>query len=197
MIKFIDILTELKKSAEKIPYKPDLEDEPHVSQEPEQPEEPEQPKEEPGVLTLYRGVNPQFGDIEHGRMSIGKMHKLVGALGPNYSNKKEVAERYGKQIIVKKMRLPNILELNEYKDVVRMYDTYKFQFNIPNLANYISGTKDESPEQFEFIKKAAKELRDILRLKYDLVKSPLGPGDVNYLKSKGILGGNLYILLKY
>lgn len=150
-----------------------------------------------GVLTIYRGVNPEFGDIEHGRMSIGKMHKLVGALGPNYSNKKEVAERYGKQIIVKQLSSPKILELNEYSDVVRLYDQYKFQFDMPNLAKFISSYKDNSPEQFEYIKKAAKELRDILSKKYDLVKSPLGKGDVEYLKSKGIIGGSLYILLKY
>lgn len=154
-------------------------------------------KEKSGILTIYRGVDPKFGDINHGRMSIGKMHKLVGALGPNYSDKKEVAERYGKQIIVKKFSSPKILELNTYNDVVRLYDQYKFQFNMPNLANFISSTPENSKEQFEYIQKAAKELRDILSTKYDLVKSPLGKGDVEYLKSKGIVGASLYVLLRY
>lgn len=168
MIKFTDIIKEINKSI----------------------------KEKTGVLTIYRGVDPKFGDINHGRMSIGKMHKLVGALGPNYSDRKEVAERYGKQIIVKQMSSPKILELNNYDDILHLYDSYKFQFDMPNLAKLINSYRDNSPEQFEFIKKAAKELRDILSTKYDLIKSPLGKGDVEYLKSKGIVGASLYVLLK-
>lgn len=151
-------------------------------------------KEKPGILTIYRGVNPKFGDIEHGRMSIGPKHKLVGALGPNYSDKKEVAQRYGKQVVSKQFSSPKILVLNDYNDIIKIYKEYEKQLT-PGLAHFIKNASSDS-EQFEYIKKAAKELRDILNKKYDLVKAPLGPGDINYLKGKGIEGGSLYILLK-
>lgn len=166
MIKFIDILKEVKADI----------------------------NESSSILTIYRGINPKFGDIEHGRMSIGPKHKLVGALGPNYTDKKEVAERYGKQVVSKQFSSPRILELSSYDDIIKIYKEYENQLT-PGLAHFIKNASNDS-EQFEYIKKAAKELRDILSKKYDLVKAPLGPGDINYLKGKGIEGGSLYILLK-
>lgn len=145
------------------------------------------------TFTIYRGVNPKFGDTDHGRMSIGIKHKLVGALGPNYTDNSDVAKRYGGEVIEKVVSSNRILELKDYDDIIRLYQKYEKSL-FPDLAKKIKGS--EGPDQFEYIKEAAKKLRTELSKTYDVIKAPIGPGDATYLKSKGIEGNmNLYILL--
>ena len=146
---------------------------------------------ESSALTLYRGVNSKFGDINPGKQSIGVKHKLVGALGPNYTDNEKIAKKYGNQIVKKQISNTRILELPNYDDVVRLYQKFEKQL-MPDLAKNIKNS--EGDEQFEFIKKAADDLRSILSKKYDAIKVPLGRGDAEYLSSKG-LEGSLYIVL--
>lgn len=146
---------------------------------------------ESSAITLYRGVNPKFGDINPGKQSIGVKHKLVGALGHNYTDNEEIAKRYGKQIVTKQISNTRVLELPNYDDVVRLYQKFEKQL-MPDLAKNIKNSSGD--EQFEFIQKAAADLRSILSKKYDAIKVPLGRGDVEYLSSKG-LEGSLYVVL--
>ena len=146
---------------------------------------------ESSAITLYRGVNPKFGDINPGKQSIGVKHKLVGALGPNYTDNEEVAKKYGKQVVKKQISNTRILTLPHYDDVIKLYQQFEKQL-MPDLAKNIKYSSGE--EQFEFIKKAAADLRAILSKKYDAIKVPLGKGDAEYLSSKG-LEGSLYIVL--
>lgn len=143
------------------------------------------------VITLYRGVSPSYGDINWGIQGIGIKNKLVGALGGNYTDNEEVAKRYGKQIVTKQISNTRILNLPNYNDVIRLYQTYEKQL-MPDLAKNIKNSSGK--EQFDFIKKAAGDLRSILSKKYDAIKVPLSKGDAEYLLSKG-LSGSLYIVL--
>jgi len=147
-------------------------------------------KETSGIK-LYRGVNPAYGDINPGIQSIGPKNKLVGTLGPNYTDNEEVAKRYGKQIVTKQISNTRILNLPNYEDVIRLYQKYEKQL-IPDLAKNIKYSSGK--EQFDFIKKAAGDLRSILSKKYDAIKVPLGRGDAEYLATKG-LSGSLYVVL--
>jgi len=146
---------------------------------------------ESSAITLYRGVNPKFGDINPGNQSIGIKNKLVGALGHNYTDNEEIAKRYGKKIVTKQISNTRLLNLAHYDDVVRLYQQFEKQL-MPDLAKNIKNSTGD--EQFEFIKKAADDLRSILSKKYDAIKVPLGKGDAEYLSSKG-LEGSLYIVL--
>lgn len=142
-------------------------------------------------ITIYRGVNSKFGDINHGIQSIGIKNKLVGALGPNYVDNEDIAKRYGNKIIKRTISANRIIELSHYDDVMRLYAQYEDK--LPrNLARDIKNS--EGKEQFEHIKNAANILRSILSKKYDAIQLPLGPGDAKYLSSLGLVG-NLFILL--
>lgn len=143
------------------------------------------------ALTLYRGVNPKFGDVAHGHQSIGIKHKLVGALGPNYTDNKNIAVRYGKKVVEKTISPNRILELPNYDDVIRLYQKYEKQLP-KDLAKNIKNSSGE--EQFEYIQQAASQLKNILSKTYDAIKVPLGKGDAEYLATKG-LSGSLYIVL--
>jgi hypothetical protein len=142
-------------------------------------------------LKLYRGVNPKFGDVDHGRQSIGIKHKLVGALGANYTDNKDIAFRYGKKVVDKTISPTRILELPNYDDVIRLYQKYEKELPA-GLAKNIKNSSGE--DQFQYIKQSATQLRSILSKRYDAIKVPLGKGDAEYLSTKG-LTGNLYIVL--
>lgn len=151
--------------------------------------------EDTATLKLYRGVDPKFGDTDHGRMSIGVKHKLVGALGPNYTDNPDVAKSYGGKVIEKIISPNRVLKLADYDDIIRLYQKHEKEL-FPDLAKKIKGSSSDQRKQFEYIKEAAKKLRGELSKTYDAVQAPIGPGDASYLKSKGIKGNmDLYILL--
>lgn len=143
-----------------------------------------------GVKTVYRGVNPAYGDIGLGINSIKIGDKLVATLGPNHTDNIDVAKRFGKQIITTDLVEPG-LELGHYNDIIKLYEKYKTLLT-PGIAGMILNSKDK--EQLELIRKAGLELRTVLKQKYGYVKSPLAVSDSNYLSKHG-LTGNLYIPL--
>lgn len=51
---------------------------------------------ESSAITLYRGVNPAFGDINPGKQSIGVKNKLVGAWVTIIQTTKKSAEIWQK-----------------------------------------------------------------------------------------------------
>lgn len=147
--------------------------------------------ESPSSLTVYRGVNPAYGDVGLGINSTKIGDKLVATLGPNHTDNLDVAKRFGKQIITTKLNGPG-LELSHYNDIVNLYKQYESMLP-PGLAKQIKYTSGQ--EQLELIQLAGKELRKILSKKYGYIKSPLAVSDANYLSQKG-LTGDLYIPLR-
>lgn len=147
--------------------------------------------EAPIGLTVYRGVNPAYGDVGLGINSTKIGDKLVATLGPNHTDNLDVAKRFGKQIITTKLNGPG-LELSHYNDIVNLYKQYESM--LPSgLAKQIKYTSGQ--EQLDLIQLAGKELRKILSKKYGYIKSPLAVSDANYLSQKG-LTGDLYIPLR-
>lgn len=142
-------------------------------------------------IKVYRGINPKYGDNQLGRMSIGIKHKLVSALGPNYTDNQDVAKLYGSQIVSTKVLPKRILTLNRYDDVIRLYKQYE-SYLTAGLAKRIKNTTGE--EQLYVINKAGRELRDILSVQYDAIKVPFYKGDENFIKSHGLIG-SIYIVL--
>ena len=142
-------------------------------------------------LTVYRGVNPTYGDIGLGINSTKIGDKLVATLGPNHTNNIEVAKKFGKQIITTKLKGSG-LELSHYNDIVRLYKQYENMLPA-GLAGKINTSKGQV--QLELIQLAGKELRNILSKRYGYIKSPLAISDASYLSEKG-LTGDLYIPLK-
>lgn len=142
-------------------------------------------------IKLYRGLNPKFGEGQLGKMSIGIKHKLVSALGPNYTNNEEIAKLYGSQIISTTVLPRRVLKLKNYDDIISLYKQYESQLT-PNLAKKIKYSSGD--DQLELINQAGMELREILSDQYDSVKSPFYQGDYNFIKSKG-LKGSIYIVL--
>jgi len=147
--------------------------------------------ESPSVLTVYRGVNPAYGDVGLGINSTKIGDKLVATLGPNHTDNLDVAKRFGKQIITTKLNGPG-LELSHYNDIVNLYKQYENMLP-PGLAKQIKYSSGQ--EQLELIQLAGKQLRSILSKKYGYIKSPLAVSDANYLSQKG-LTGDLYIPLR-
>ena len=147
--------------------------------------------EAPIGLTVYRGVNPAYGDVGLGINSTKIGDKLVATLGPNHTDNLDVAKRFGKQIITTKLNGPG-LELSHYNDIVNLYKQYENMLP-PGLAKQIKYSSGQ--EQLELIQLAGKELRSILSKKYGYIKSPLAVSDANYLSQKG-LTGDLYIPLR-
>lgn len=147
--------------------------------------------EAPIGLTVYRGVNPAYGDVGLGINSTKIGDKLVATLGPNHTDNLDVAKRFGKQIITTKLNGPG-LELSHYNDIVNLYKQYESMLP-PNLAKQIKYSSGQ--EQLDLIQLAGKELRKILSKKYGYIKSPLAVSDANYLSQKG-LTGDLYIPLR-
>lgn len=147
--------------------------------------------EAPIGLTVYRGVNPAYGDVGLGINSTKIGDKLVATLGPNHTDNLDVAKRFGKQIITTKLNGPG-LELSHYNDIVNLYKQYESMLP-PGLAKQIKYTSGQ--EQLDLIQLAGKELRKILSKKYGYIKSPLAVSDANYLSQKG-LTGDLYIPLR-
>lgn len=148
-------------------------------------------------IVIYRGVNSSFGDVEPGNQSIGIKNKLIGSLGPNYTNSLDIAKEYGNEVV--EYTVPStsrILELNDYDDVIRLYQKFE-KFLPPNLAKNIKNSK--GIEQHNYIKSAANSLRNILKRDYDIIKCPINHGDYNYLKTTGKITDNvkynMYILL--
>ena len=144
-----------------------------------------------GVKTVYRGVNPAYGDVGLGINSTKIGDKLVATLGPNHTENLEVAKRFGKQIITTDLKGPG-LELAHYNDIINLYKQYENMLP-PGLAKQIKYSSDQ--EQLDLIQLAGKELRKILSKKYGYVKSPLAVSDASYLSKKG-LTGDLYIPLR-
>jgi hypothetical protein len=147
--------------------------------------------EAPIGLTVYRGVNPAYGDVGLGINSTKIGDKLVATLGPNHTDNLDVAKRFGKQIITTKLNGPG-LELSHYNDIVNLYKQYESMLP-PGLAKQIKYSSGQ--EQLDLIQLAGKELRKILSKKYGYIKSPLAVSDANYLSQKG-LTGDLYIPLR-
>lgn len=147
--------------------------------------------EESAGLTVYRGVNPAYGDVGLGINSTKIGDKLVATLGPNHTDNLDVAKRFGKQIITTNLSGPGLI-LSSYNDIINLYKKYE-KMLMPGLAGMIKNSSGQ--EQLELIQLAGKELRDILSKKYGYVKSPLAISDANYLKQKG-LTGDLYIPLR-
>ena len=147
--------------------------------------------EAPIGLTVYRGVNPAYGDVGLGINSTKIGDKLVATLGPNHTDNLDVAKRFGKQIITTKLNGPG-LELSHYNDIVNLYKQYE-SILPPGLAKQIKYSSGQ--EQLDLIQLAGKELRKILSKKYGYIKSPLAVSDANYLSQKG-LTGDLYIPLR-
>ena len=81
-------------------------------------------KEESAGLTVYRGVNPAYGDVGLGINSTKPGDKLVATLGANHTDNLEVAKRFGKQIITTKLKGP-VLELPHYNDIINLYKQYE------------------------------------------------------------------------
>jgi hypothetical protein len=148
-------------------------------------------KESPSLLTVYRGVNPAYGDVGLGINSTKIGDKLVATLGPNHTDNLDVAKRFGKQIITTKLSGSG-LELSHYNDIINLYKQYESMLP-PNLAKQIKYSSGQ--EQLNLIQLAGKELRNILSKKYGYIKSPLAISDANYLTQKG-LTGDLYIPLR-
>ena len=142
-------------------------------------------------LTVYRGVNPTYGDIGLGINSTKPGDKLVATLGANHTDNLEVAKRFGKQIITTKLKGP-VLELPHYNDIINLYKQYERMLPF-GLAGKIKNSGGQ--EQLDLIQLAGNELRKILSKKYGYIKSPLAISDANYLTQKG-LTGDLYIPLK-
>ena len=147
--------------------------------------------EAPIGLTVYRGVNPAYGDVGLGINSTKIGDKLVATLGPNHTDNLDVAKRFGKQIITTKLNGSG-LELAHYNDIVNLYKQYENMLP-PGLAKQIKYSSGQ--EQLDLIQLAGKELRKILSKKYGYIKSPLAVSDANYLSQKG-LTGDLYIPLR-
>jgi hypothetical protein len=147
--------------------------------------------EAPIGLTVYRGVNPAYGDVGLGINSTKIGDKLVATLGPNHTDNLDVAKRFGKQIITTKLNGSG-LELAHYNDIINLYKQYESMLP-PNLAKQIKYSSGQ--EQLDLIQLAGKELRKILSKKYGYIKSPLAISDANYLSQKG-LTGDLYIPLR-
>ena len=147
--------------------------------------------EAPIGLTVYRGVNPAYGDVGLGINSTKIGDKLVATLGPNHTDNLDVAKRFGKQIITTKLNGSG-LELAHYNDIINLYKQYESMLP-PNLAKQIKYSSGQ--EQLDLIQLAGKELRKILSKKYGYIKSPLAVSDANYLSQKG-LTGDLYIPLR-
>jgi hypothetical protein len=148
-------------------------------------------KEASSLLTVYRGVNPAYGDVGLGINSTKIGDKLVATLGPNHTDNLDVAKRFGKQIITTKLSGSG-LELSHYNDIINLYKQYESMLP-PNLAKQIKYSSGQ--EQLNLIQLAGKELRNILSKKYGYIKSPLAISDANYLTQKG-LTGDLYIPLR-
>jgi len=147
--------------------------------------------EAPIGLTVYRGVNPAYGDVGLGINSTKIGDKLVATLGPNHTDNLDVAKRFGKQIITTKLNGSG-LELAHYNDIINLYKQYENMLP-PNLAKQIKYSSGQ--EQLNLIQLAGKELRNIFSKKYGYIKSPLAVSDANYLSQKG-LTGDLYIPLR-
>jgi hypothetical protein len=144
-----------------------------------------------GVKTVYRGVNPAYGDVGLGINSTKIGDKLVATLGPNHTENLEVAKRFGKQIITTDLKEPGLV-LPHYNDIINLYKQYEDMLP-PGLAKQIKYSSGQ--EQLELIQLAGKELRKILSKKYGYIKSPLAVSDANFLREKG-LTGDLYIPLR-
>lgn len=144
-----------------------------------------------GVKTVYRGVNPAYGDVGLGINSTKIGDKLVATLGPNHTDNLEVAKRFGKQIITTDLKGPGLV-LPHYNDIINLYKQYENMLptGLAKQIKYSSGQ-----EQLDLIQLAGKELRKILSKKYGYVKSPLAVSDASYLSKKG-LTGDLYIPLR-
>ena len=68
-------------------------------------------------LTVYRGVNPIYGNIGLGINSTKPGDKLVATLGANHTDNLEVAKKFGKQIITTKLKGPG-LKLSHYNNII-------------------------------------------------------------------------------
>jgi len=144
-----------------------------------------------GVKTVYRGVNPAYGDVGLGINSTKIGDKLVATLGPNHTDNLEVAKKFGKQIITTDLKGPGLV-LSHYNDIIHLYDKYK-DLLTPGIAGMI--LRSSGQERLELIQQAGRELRTVLSKKYGYVKSPLAVSDASYLSQKG-LTGDLYIPLR-
>jgi len=142
-------------------------------------------------LTVYRGVNPAYGNVGFGINSTSKGDKLVSVLGPNHTNNIEIAKYFGSQIITTKLKGPGLV-LSHYNDIIMLYKQYEHMLptGLAGKINISGGQK-----QLNLIRLAGKELRNILSKRYGYIKSPLAISDASYLSTKG-LTGDLYIPLK-
>ena len=156
------------------------------------------------MTTVYRGVNPRVNagagagalyqalGLGGGAMSKGIMNRLIGAIGPNYTDDKPTAEAFGKKILSKKVNDKKLLRLGTYDEVAQLFAVNQHLMT-PGLAGRIKNSTGE--EQQAAIEQAGGELRAILKKrKFSGIKSPLHPADAKYLsEEKGLVPGNLVI----
>jgi hypothetical protein len=127
---------------------------------------------------VFRGTLRNSPTEGLGISSTGVQNKLVATLGPNYTNNKKLSVKFSAKsnnVFLKKIN-GRVLDLNDYNDVIRLYQQYESQMT-PGLASRIKKSSDI--EQLEIIQNAGDELRNILKKKgYDWVSVSFKPSDL-------------------
>lgn len=132
------------------------------------------------VEYVYRGVLRNDPTEGLGTSSTGIQNKLVATLGPNYTNNKKLAYKFSARSnnVFRKKLNNKILNLNEYTDIIRLYQKYESQMT-PGLASRIKNVNDNL-DQLKVIQHAGTELRNILKSKgYDWICVSFKPADLN------------------
>jgi hypothetical protein len=145
-------------------------------------------------IEVYRGTT-SHGNKNLGTQSKSIQDKLVGALGPNYTDNEDIGNIFkrgagaGGQLLKKNVN-GKILTVNDYNDIIRLYAQYQ-KLMTPGIVNLIKS--NTGSDQLKYIQLAASELRDILRSNgYSWIKSPFAVSDASYFRQKG-LEGSIYI----
>lgn len=148
-------------------------------------------------IEVYRGIS-KHGNKNLGKQSTSVQDKLVGALGPNYTDNEDIGMIFKKgsgpgSQLLKKTVSGNVLTVDNYNGIIGLYVKHQKEM-MPGIVNMIKGSSGQ--EQLEYIQLAGKELREILRNNgYSWVKSPFAVSDAAYFKQKN-LEGSIYIDLE-
>ena len=152
---------------------------------------------ESSSIEVYRGVT-SHGNKNLGTQSKSIQDKLVGALGPNYTDNEDIGLIFKRGAgpggkLLKKNVSGKVLSVSNYNDIIKLYAQYQ-KVMTPGIVNLIKN--NIGSEQLKYIQIAASELREILRDNgYSWIKSPFAVSDAGYFKQKG-LDGNIYIDLE-
>jgi len=145
-------------------------------------------------LQVYRGTT-SHGNKNLGTQSKSIQDKLVGALGPNYTDNKDIGMIFKRGAgsggrLLKKDVIGKILSVDNYNDIIRLYAQYQSSMT-PGIVNLIKNNTGQ--EQLGYIQLAGRELKEILNGEgYQWIKSPFASSDAGYFKQKD-LEGNIYI----